>query len=236
MGIAKLFPNTSRIWLSISPAILINHADIAEKILSSNTTFLDKDTFYEMLKPWLNEGLLTSASKKWRSRRKMLTPAFHFNILEQFLPIMNEQAHILSQVIQDRQTKAGDDYIDVVPLITNATLDVISETAMGVKIESQLDKNRDYVDAVTRVSTTAIKRMLLPWLQYNFLYFNFFTEGRKHRKDVNLVHQFTMNVIKKRKSEIQDQKNPKLDSNANEYSRRLAFMDLLIEQHLKDPK
>ncbi|OTF78484.1 hypothetical protein BLA29_006857, partial [Euroglyphus maynei] len=196
-----------------------------------------------MLKPWLNEGLLTSGSKKWRSRRKMLTPAFHFNILEQFLPIMNEQAYILSRMIQDRQTKATENYIDVVPLITNATLDVISETAMGVKIESQFDKNRDYVDAVSRleilfhkqvhfeihinnrfinrVSDTIMKRMVLPWLQYNFIFFNFFTEGRKHRQDINLVHQFTMNVIKKRKGEIQDQKNRNLDLNANEYSRRL---------------
>ena len=104
-----------------------------------------------MLKPWLNQGLLTSASTKWRSRRKMLTPAFHFNILEQFLPIMNEQANILSQVIHDRQKRMGNDYINIVPLITNATLDIISETAMGVKIESQLGKNGDYVDAVTRL-------------------------------------------------------------------------------------
>ena len=112
---------------------------------------MDKDKFYDMLKPWLNEGLLTSASNKWRARRKMLTPAFHFNILEQFLPIMNEQANILSQVIQDRQKMADDNYIDIVPLITNATLDVISETAMGVKIGSQLGKSSDYVDAVTRL-------------------------------------------------------------------------------------
>ena len=105
-----------------------------------------------MLKPWLNEGLLTSSSDKWRSRRKLLTPTFHFNILEQFLPIMNEQAQILSRIINDRQLKAGGNgYLDIVPLITNATLDVISETAMGVKIGSQLDKNRDYVDAVTRL-------------------------------------------------------------------------------------
>ncbi|KAH7638174.1 cytochrome P450 4c3 [Dermatophagoides farinae] len=232
-GMSKIFGETSRIWFSFIPAIIISHADVAEKILSSNNTFLDKDNFYEMLKPWLNEGLLTSASDKWRSRRKLLTPTFHFNILKQFLPIMNEQAQILSRIINDRQLKAGGNgYLDIVPLITNATLDVISETAMGVKIGSQLDKNRDYVDAVTRVSSTAVKRMLLPWLQNNFFYLNFFADGREHRHDINLVRQFTMNVIKERKNEIVNQKN----LNANENGRRLAFMDLLIEQHLKDPK
>ncbi|XP_075677551.1 cytochrome P450 4c3-like [Dermatophagoides pteronyssinus] len=234
-GMTKIFDSTTRIWLSIAPTMLVSRADIAEKILSNNNVFLDKDKFYDMLKPWLNEGLLTSASNKWRARRKMLTPAFHFNILEQFLPIMNEQANILSQVIQDRQKMADDNYIDVVPLITNATLDVISETAMGVKIGSQLGKSSDYVDAVTRVSATIVKRILLPWLQYNKIYFNLFAEGRKHRQDINLVHQFTMNVIKQRKSEILKRKEQNHDSNINEYGRRLAFMDLLIEQHMKDP-
>ena len=80
-----------------------------------------------------------------------------------------------------------------------------------------------------------MKRILLPWLQYNKIYFNLFAEGRKHRQDINLVHQFTMNVIKQRKSEILKRKEQNHDSNINEYGRRLAFMDLLIEQHLKDP-
>ncbi|XP_075589251.1 cytochrome P450 4c3-like [Dermatophagoides farinae] len=234
-GMSKLFGETSHIWLSLFPTMIISHADVAEKILSSTDTFLDKDQYYEMLKPWLNEGLLTSSSDKWRSRRKLLTPTFHFNILKQFLPIMNEQAQILSHIINDRQLKAGGNgYLDIVPLITNATLDVISETAMGVKIGSQLEKNRDYVDAVTRVSSTVMKRMLSPWLQNNFIYFNFFSQGRDHRHDINLVREFTMNVIKERKNEIVNQKN--LDLNANENGHRLAFMDLLIEQHLKDPK
>lgn len=103
-----------------------------------------------MMKPWLNEGLLVSGGNKWRHRRKLLTPTFHFNILEQFLTVMNEQAKILSDVIQKKQYEAGEKFINIVPMITNATLDVISETAMGVKIQSQLDKNREYVDAVTR--------------------------------------------------------------------------------------
>ncbi|XP_046916561.1 cytochrome P450 4c3 [Dermatophagoides farinae] len=235
IGMSKIFGKTSHYWLSFFPTMVISHADVAEKILSSTNTFLDKDNFYEMLKPMLKEGLVTSSSDKWRSRRKLLTPTFHFNILEQFLPIMNEQAQILSRIINDRQLKAGENsYLDIVPLITNATLDIISETAMGVKIGSQLDKNRDYVDAVTRVMATVVKRILLPWLQNNFIFFNFFAEGRKHRRDINLAREFTLNVIKERKNEIVKQKN--LDLNANENGRRLAFMDLLIEQHLKDPK
>ena len=38
---------------------------------------------------------ISSTGNKWRSRRKMLTPTFHFTILEDFLDVMNEQANIL---------------------------------------------------------------------------------------------------------------------------------------------
>nr|XP_027205552.1 cytochrome P450 4c3-like [Dermatophagoides pteronyssinus] len=235
IGARIVFDRTFCFWRSIVPMVVIFKADVAEKILSSNDIFIDKDNQYDALKPWLNESLLIRTSNKWRSRRKLLTPAFHFNILEQFLPIMNEQANILAQVIQDHQKKAGGNYIDVVPLMESATLDIISETAMGVKIESQLGKNHDYIDAVARVLATSLKRMLVPWLQCDIIYFNLFAEGRKHRQDINLVHQFTMNVIKQRKIEIINRKKHKTDLNSNEHKRRLAFMDLLIEQHLKDP-
>lgn len=58
----------------------------------------------------------------------MLTPAFHFNILEAFLPAMNEQSNIMvnkirQQVNLDSPEKGA--VLDVVPYITYAALDVI---------------------------------------------------------------------------------------------------------------
>lgn len=57
----------------------------------------------------------------------MITPTFHFNILEAFLPSMNEQANILIDKIQEQLQKSNQESIvlDVVPYITYATLDII---------------------------------------------------------------------------------------------------------------
>lgn len=244
-GLTKVYEHKHsliRFWLAHTPLILFFKADAAEKIFSSNV-HIQKSVEYELLQPWLGTGLLTSSGKKWFQRRKMLTPAFHFNILEAFLPAMNEQSQVLvtkirQQVIESQEKGA---VLDVVPYITYAALDIICETAMGLKIASQSNPNNDYVMAIHRVGSKMIKRVLRPWLWSNFVYYNFSADGREDKVDLSILHNFTMKVIKERKKEALEQKsevgneNEKIDSFTSS-RRRLAFLDMLIEQHLKDPE
>jgi cytochrome P450 len=108
----------------------------------SSATLIDKSAEYNFLKPWLKEGLGTSSGKKWKTRRKILTPAFHFRILEDFQPIINEQTSVLIEKlrfisrttcnINNNESKDEDRCVDIVPIITLCTLDVICETAVSV--------------------------------------------------------------------------------------------------------
>jgi hypothetical protein len=63
----------------------------------------------------------------WRSRRKLLTPAFHFSILNSFVDVFNEQSRILCGIIDDicQSFPDGKGLIDVFPLITRCSLDII---------------------------------------------------------------------------------------------------------------
>lgn len=84
----------------------------------SNSKHNDKSDIYNFLHFWLGTGLLTSGGTKWQTRRKILTPAFHFNILQQFVPIFNEETQKLVEKLKNK----GPQIIDVIPPITQFTL------------------------------------------------------------------------------------------------------------------
>jgi cytochrome P450 len=89
--------------------------------LTSNEN-ITKSEEYKYLWDWLGKGLLTSTGPLWRNRRKLLTPAFHFKILEDFLPIFNEQSDVLVKVLREATDK---EFIDIFDVIIPCTLDVI---------------------------------------------------------------------------------------------------------------
>ena len=56
----------------------------------------------------------------------MLTPAFHFRILEDFLDVFNEQGIILADKLKGR-SKTGENF-DITKDVTKCTLDIICGT------------------------------------------------------------------------------------------------------------
>lgn len=122
--------------------MVISDPKMVEQILTSNK-LIDKTVDYDLMKPWLGTGLLISSGKKWHQRRKVLTPAFHFQILEKFVEVMDEQGNTF---IKNLQKFTGRE-IDVAPLVNLYALDVICESAMGCKIDAQ-NNSSEYVKAV----------------------------------------------------------------------------------------
>lgn len=85
-----------RVWVGMHKvAFVISDARIAELVLGHSHKYLAKSDVYSFLAPWLGNGLLLSTDEKWRARRKVITPAFHFKILEDFVEIFDRQSDIL---------------------------------------------------------------------------------------------------------------------------------------------
>ena len=67
------------------------HPETAEPLFNNSSELLGKSVQYDCVMRWLGTGLLTSTGSKWHSRRKMLTPAFHFQILDDALNTFNSK-------------------------------------------------------------------------------------------------------------------------------------------------
>lgn len=101
---------------------VVSNPLVAEGVLSSQI-IIDKSEDYDLMKAWLGTGLLISTGQKWHKRRKILTPSFHFQILEKFVEIMDDHGRVLVEKL------LGDKYngkeIDIFPLVNLYALDVI---------------------------------------------------------------------------------------------------------------
>lgn len=83
---AATYKQTYATWALVRLNLEVIRAHEMEIILASSK-HTQKGVVYDILKPLMGDGLLTSNGKKWQRRRRILTPTFHFNILQQFLAV-----------------------------------------------------------------------------------------------------------------------------------------------------
>ncbi|XP_017758948.1 PREDICTED: cytochrome P450 4C1-like [Eufriesea mexicana] len=229
-----------RLWSFTTAFLNIRHPDDIETLLG-NSKLTKKSHIYTILEPWFNTGLLTGSGRKWHTRRKILTPAFHFNLLQEFVDIFNEEGQHL---IEKLKSEEGAVVKDLLPFISEHTLNVICETAMGTSLKDKGSFQYKYRKAVNDMGTIFIYRFVRPWFCYNFI-FNLCPQGWRQSKLLKILHGFSRKIIQERK-EYHDQTNGRYLSGIN-YApsdgvknifkhyivrkKRLAMLDLLIAAH-----
>ncbi|XP_059613177.1 probable cytochrome P450 4ac1 [Phlebotomus argentipes] len=203
-------------------------AEDMEKILNSSK-HAKKSFMYGFLVPFLGDGLLISGGAKWAQRRRILTPAFHFNILQQFLKIFQEESVKLSQKLINLDPEERG-IVNLPPLTSRHTLDTICETAMGVKLDS-LEEPDAYRNNIYSIGRLLIDRSLQPWLANDFM---FKILGYKEKLDKLLmpIHSFTRNIIEQRRVQVHEVGNiPVASTSEDIYStrkQRYAMLDTLL--------
>ncbi|CAL2044435.1 unnamed protein product [Caenorhabditis brenneri] len=176
---------------------------------------------------WIGTGLLTSTNEKWRQRRKMLTPTFHFNVLQRYQEIFAQRGLVLVNLLN--RTANNQDPVNIFPYIKRCALDIICETAMGAKVNAQIGENNQYVDAVGRVSEIIWNYERFPWLWLTPIWY-LTGLGFEFDRLVKLTNDFTRKVISSRKSEFDESVFE--ETNDLEYpkgKKRLAFLDFLLK-------
>ncbi|XP_069134830.1 cytochrome P450 4A25-like isoform X1 [Argopecten irradians] len=208
-------------WLfCLYPTFVVCHPDTVKLLLRSSEPKARRFTMvYRSLLPWLGDGLLVSDGPKWERNRKLLTPAFHFDILQPYVNVYNKVADILL----DKLWSEGDGghSVEVAGPVGLATLDTMLRCAFSYDGDVQRKgESHPYVRAVKELSHICIRRTIRPWLFPDIVFYHT-KEGQHFRSLTQYVHTFSSDIIKARRKSIE------LDpSQLNK--RRLDFLDILL--------
>jgi len=85
-------------------------------------TAVNKDILFNYVMQVVLNFSRLSPGQKWHTHRKMITPTFHFKILDGFVEVFSEKSEIL---INKLQKEVGSKGFDVYPYITHCALDII---------------------------------------------------------------------------------------------------------------
>ncbi|KAL3269989.1 hypothetical protein HHI36_009045 [Cryptolaemus montrouzieri] len=192
---------------------IVNASDM-EQILSSYN-HLTKSKTYQSLEGWLGTGLLTSTGEKWKSRRKLLTPTFHFKILQDFLVTFNEET---TKLVEKIKTNLDDSGNDITRFINHFALESVGETAMGLDLVDE-GVLIDYRQNIRKIGQIIIERMLTFWYRSNLIY-QFTNLAYQEKCVAQSLHRFSETVIRRRKV---------MRRGSTVERSKLAMLDLLLK-------
>ncbi|XP_054731143.1 cytochrome P450 4ae1 isoform X1 [Anastrepha obliqua] len=203
-----------------------------EELLSSQK-HIQKNQLYWLLRGWLGNGLLLSHGQKWQMMRKIITPTFHFKILEQFVDVFEQQSRVLADKLAEFAD--GATTVDIYPHVGLMTLDVIAETAMGVCVNAQRNSKSDFVQAVKDVTNIVATRFIRPVLAFPRTFKLLRPQQfEKQMEGVETMHRFTEKIIEERRLLLQN----KISTNAEAFGPdaddiglkpRMALLDVLLQ-------
>ncbi|XP_069334260.1 cytochrome P450 4F2-like [Eulemur rufifrons] len=228
------YPQAFTTWMGpVTPVIFLCHPDTIRSVLNASAAVAPKDVvFYGFLKPWLGDGLLLSAGDKWSRHRRMLTPAFHFNILKPYVKIFKESVNIMHAKWQCLASK-GSTHLDMFEHISLMTLDSLQKCVFSFDSHCQ-EKPSEYIATILELSSLIEKRNQQVLLHTDFLYY-LTSHGKRFRKACRLVHDFTDAVIQERRRTLPKQG---IDDflKAKAKTKTLDFIDVLLLSKDEDGK
>lgn len=195
---SEQFNEIIKIW--IGPKLTVFLADPRDvEIILSSQVLIDKSSEYEFFKPWLGDGLLISSGHKWRSHRKLIAPTFHLNVLKSFIDLFNENSR---HVVQKLNKEVGKTF-DAHDYMSEATVEILLETAMGVSKDTQDKSGYEYAMAVMKMCDILHLRHRSVLLRNNWL-FKMTKHAQNQFKLLGIIHGLTKKVIRNKKAAFKE--------------------------------
>ncbi|NWU16267.1 CP4B1 protein, partial [Cephalopterus ornatus] len=203
----------------VLPALVVHHPEYAKSILGR--TDPKASVPYEFLLPWIGEGLLTLDGTKWFQHRKMLTPAFHYDVLKSYVTLMSDSVKVMLDKWDKKSTEKKS--VELFQDVSLMTLDSIMKCAFSFNSDCQTQSDSHYyIKAVFDLSYLLSQR--IQTFSFMDVFYNLTRKGREFQDACKLAHAHTDKVIKERKMLLSNEKE--LDKILKK--RHLDFLDILL--------
>ncbi|KAL7737593.1 hypothetical protein ACLKA6_007707 [Drosophila palustris] len=211
----NLYGSIVRIWVLLFPFFLVLQPEDLQVILSSKK-HTNKVFFYKLMHNFLGNGLITSSGLRWSTHRKLIQPAFHLNLLEQFIGTFVDASQSLNEHLD---ASALDMEINIAKYVNNCVIDILNEAVLGVPIKK---KGQDLMeDSPFRKGKIVIPaRFSQPWLLLDGIYklTSMASDELNQKKRLN---DFTRQMIKRRREIMANAGNNNVE--------RKCLLDYMIE-------
>ena len=215
------------LWIGpFQPLVGIHHCSLVGKVFKLPK---HKDV-YRLLKPWLGDGLLISEGNKWFRNRKLLTPAFHYEILNPYISVYNS----CIQVLLDKwiMSAKGNDPVRLFDSICLLSLDIILQCSFSYKSNCQdTEQRHPYIQAIQDIGVLTTSRFISPFYRIDWIFY-LSPSGRKYKELCKFVHDHSRMVIQERKKELELGKEERSLSEsqvkAKKKGKYLDFLDILL--------
>ncbi|KAL5013692.1 hypothetical protein ScPMuIL_007962 [Solemya velum] len=181
-----------------TPRIVLHHPDTMKELYhTADPKPLHTTSLYKTFLPWLGEGLISSSGARWARTRRLLTPAFHFDILRSYMTVKNDACNqFLSNVAPYAKSRES---FELVHKVSLCTMDIILRCAFSYESNCQNTKEPvPYIKAVEEIVHIALIRNGTLWMHPD-LVFALSSTGRDFKRHCDFVHTFAQRLIDRRK-------------------------------------
>ncbi|XP_028250858.1 cytochrome P450 4F3 [Parambassis ranga] len=200
------------------------HPDYVKPLLMAPASITVKDELiYDHLRPWLGQSLLLSNGEVWSRKRRLLTPAFHFDILRTYITIFNSSTKTMHDKWR-RLVAEGRTNIEMFDHVTLMTLDSLLKCAFSCDSNCQESTN-EYMSAIVELSDLIIDRRGNILHHWDWFYWKT-KQGKQFRQALDVIHRFTREVVEKRRILIDQQRETETQSGAPQ--RKKDFVDIIL--------
>ncbi|NXT97711.1 CP4B1 protein, partial [Buphagus erythrorhynchus] len=208
---------------AILPSLIIHHPEYAKSILGRTGESLPPpagtDRAFDVCAS--GKGLLVLEGSKWFQHRKMLTPAFHYDVLKPYVTLMSDSVKVMldkwDKSITERKS------VELFQDVSLMTLDSIMKCAFSFNSNCQTQSNSHYyIKAVFDLSYLLSHR--IQTLSFKDVFYDLTHNGREFQAACKLAHTHTDQVIQERKMLLSSEK----ERDKIQKKRHLDFLDILL--------